>query len=252
MEFGHGPFWKDFLFMLAIGVAVTIIRSIYQSARKKSENEKEHNYVGNIRNRSDAEKYIGRLISTHEYRRNPKGQEGLTEKQKALYDTIKSIDNDHPGELISNKQITEKYQRSHGPLNLLPTDFCYNLVNVGPDFVAKFLMSVEKGMFRFVDFQWQAKDDHVDITWTPKGKDVPEELKGKFFSVGMYHKGEYSWNFSDLTSQFQHSPRYADSIKVDKEIKAQTKPSSCEQCGHTDFTFDGFEYSCVKCGWKTI
>jgi hypothetical protein len=106
-------------------------------------------------------------------------------------------------------------------------------------------MSVEKGMFRFVDFHWQAKDDQVNITWTPKGKDVPEELKGKLFSLGVYHEGKYSWNFSELTSQFQHS-HHAESIK------AQTKPSSCEQCGHADFTFDGFEYSCNNCGWKSL
>jgi predicted transcriptional regulator len=143
MEFGHGPFWKDFLFMLVIGVTITIIRSIYLKVRKKNENEKEHKYVGNIRNGSDTEQYIERLISSHEYRKTSKGQEDLTEKQKELYDTIKYIYNDHPSELISNKQITEKYQRRHGPLNLLPTDFCYNLINVGPDFEAKFLMSVD-------------------------------------------------------------------------------------------------------------
>ena len=96
-----------------------------------------------------------------------------------------------------NKQITEKYNR-HGALNLLPTDFCYNLVNVGSDFETKFLMRVGRGKFKFVDFHWQAKDRQEKITWTPKGKDLPKELKGKTFAVGIYHKGEYSWNFSEL------------------------------------------------------
>jgi len=91
-------------------------------------------------------------------------------------------------------------------LNLLPTDFCYNLVNVGPDFEAKFLMSNGRGKFKFVDFHWQAEDKQANIVWTPKGKDVPEELKGKSFSVGIYSKGEYSWNFSELDEQFPTSP----------------------------------------------
>lgn len=142
------------------------------------------------------QKYIERLITTHKDRRKPKGLEGLTDKQKTLYDTIKAIVNDNPNQLITNKQITEKYQITHGALSLRPTDFCYNLVNVGPDFETKFLMSTGRGQFEFVGFHWQAKDTR--ITWTPKGKDVPKELKGETFTVGIYRKGEYRWNFSEL------------------------------------------------------
>jgi hypothetical protein len=143
-------------------------------------------------------KYIERLITTHKDRRKPKGIEALTDKQKTLYDTIKAITEKNPKLPLTNKQITEKYQIRHGALSLLPTDFCYNLVNVGPDFETKFLIGSGRGEFEFVGFHWQAKDREEKIRWTPKGKDVPKELKGKTFTVGIYRKGEYSWNFSEL------------------------------------------------------
>jgi hypothetical protein len=148
------------------------------------------------------QKYIEGLITTHKDRTKPKGLEGLTDKQKTLYDTIKAIVNGNPNQLLSNKQITEKYKIRHGALNLLPTDFCYNLVNVGADFETKFLMRIGRGEFEFVGFHWQARDRQERITWTPKGKDVPKELKGQTFAVGIYHKGEYSWNFSELDEYF--------------------------------------------------
>jgi len=122
----------------------------------------------------------------------------LTDKQKTLHDAIKAIAKDNPNLLLTNKQITQKYQIRHGALTMLPTDFCYNLVNVGPDYETKFLIGIRRGEFEFVDFHWPAPDRPEKITWTPKGKDVPDDLKGETFTVGIYSKGEYSWNFSKL------------------------------------------------------
>ena len=121
MEFGHGPFWKDFLFMLVIGVTITIIRSIYQNSKRKHRNENKYSHGGTVRNRSvnkTVQIYIERLISTHEDRKKPKGPDGLTDKQKTLYYTIKAIVNENPSELLSNKQITKEYQLKHGSLEL--------------------------------------------------------------------------------------------------------------------------------------
>lgn len=158
---------------------------------------KEHRGMG-VSGINRTQRYIERLITTHKDRTKPKGLEGLTDNQKTLYDTIKAIVNDNPNQLLTNEQITEKYQIRHGALTLLPTDFCYNIVNWGLDSETKFLMKTGRGEFEFVGVYWQGKD--TKITWTPKGKDVPKELKakGEPFTVGIYRKSEYSWNFSEL------------------------------------------------------
>jgi len=142
--------------------------------------------------------YIERIRKTHKDRKRPKGPEGLTDKQRTFYDTIKAIVDVNRPQVLTNIQIKKEYQSRHGPLSLLPTDFCYNLVNVGADSETKFLISVERGKFELVDFHWPAEDSQVIITWIPKGKDVPQELRGKVFKIGKYYKGEYSWDFSEL------------------------------------------------------
>jgi hypothetical protein len=86
--------------------------------------------------------------------------------------------------------------------NMLPTDFCYNSVNRGPDFEAKFLLKQERGKFKFVGFDWPANDKPEDMEWTPRGRYVPEGLRGKTFIVGTYHKGVYSWNFHKELAPF--------------------------------------------------
>ena len=32
----------------------------------------------------------------------------------------------------------------------------------------------------------------------------------------------------------------------------QTPQFTCEECGKSEFEWDGFEYSCKNCGWKTL
>ena len=93
-------------------------------------------------------------------------------QQKNLYDTIKEIVNRNPNQDLTKNQISEKHKIRHGTLNLLPTDFCYNLVNVAPDFETKYLIRKERGIFKFVGFHWPAKDIQEIITWTPIGKDM--------------------------------------------------------------------------------
>jgi hypothetical protein len=71
-------------------------------------------------------------------------------------------------------------------------------VNNGPDFKTKFLIWIGRGTFKFVDFHWRSDDSEIIITWAPKGRSVPLELRGETFKVGKYYKGEYTWNFSEL------------------------------------------------------
>ena len=82
--------------------------------------------------------YIERLKRTHKYRRTPKGLEELTFKQKDFYNAIKNIVKKNRNDLLKNQQIREEYEMRYGELNFLATDFCYNLVNVGPDFRQSF------------------------------------------------------------------------------------------------------------------
>jgi len=36
------------------------------------------------------------------------------------------------------------------------------------------------------------------------------------------------------------------------EINVPIKPPTCAKCGSSDFSYDGFEYACNKCAWKTV
>lgn len=147
---------------------------------------------------NETQYYVQRLINTHKARIRPEGEEELTELQRDLYDTIQALVENNP-RILSRNEIEEEYNRIRGKnLNLLPTDFCYNLVNVGPDFETKFLIRVKRGRFEFVDFHWPAEDREVTITWAPRGRCVPEELRNNTFTVGIYHKGEYRWDFTEL------------------------------------------------------
>ena len=60
------------------------------------------------------------------------------------------------------------------------------------------MINIERGKFKFVDFHSKVENKRVIITWTPKGRNVPPELKGEIFEVGEYYKGKYLWNFSQL------------------------------------------------------
>jgi len=106
---------------------------------------------------NETQKYIERLITTHQQRTKPEGLKGLSDIQKIFYDTIKTIAQNNQNKLLTN-QIREEYKSRHGTLNLLPTDFCYNLVNIAPDFKTKFLIRTDRRTFNFVDFFWLSDD----------------------------------------------------------------------------------------------
>lgn len=147
----------------------------------------------------DAKLYIMRLIETHEHRIRPQGVNFLSDKQREFYKVIENMARNSSDKTIFRDDIVNAYERKFGiEPNWLPTDFCYNLVNRGPDFETKFLLIQDRGKFKFVGFDWTGDDRRVDIKWTPKGKDVPLELRGRTFTVGTYHNGIYSWNFKDL------------------------------------------------------
>jgi len=111
-------------------------------------------------------------------------------------DVIKDIAESSGKRVVLRKNIQLKYKRRFNTeLNLLPTDFGYNSVNVGPDFEIKFLLKINKGEFEFVGFTWPASDRQLEIEWSPTGRDVPEDLKEKTFIVGIYHNGTYFWDF---------------------------------------------------------
>jgi hypothetical protein len=142
--------------------------------------------------------YVDRLIKTHEQRIYPKGIIDLTDEQRNLYEVIESVVRKTNSNIVFRVDILSTYTKRFGSaLKLLPTDFCYNLVNQGPDFETKFLLAKGVGEFEFVGFDWQSDDAH-DIKWIPRGRYVPEELKGKTFKVGTYRDGRYVWDFSEL------------------------------------------------------
>lgn len=140
--------------------------------------------------------YIMGLIETHENRSRPKGRNSLTDAQTKLYEVIEGVARNSRDNIVFRDDIVSAYNRRFGTApNMLPTDFCYNSVNRGPDFEAKYLVKQERGKFKCVGFDWPAVDKPENIEWEPKGRDVPEGLRGKTFIVGTYHKGIYSWNF---------------------------------------------------------
>ena len=151
----------------------------------------------------DARLYIMRLIETHEHRIRPKGGNFLSDKQREFYEVIENMARNSSDKTIFRNDIVNAYRREFGiEPNWLPTDFCYNLVNRGPDFETKFLLMQDRGKFKFVGFDWTGDDRRVDIKWTPKGRDVPLELLGGNFTVGTYHNGIYSWNFHRDLAQY--------------------------------------------------
>jgi len=92
--------------------------------------------------------------------------------------------------MLRYRDIKSKYKGG-----LLPSDFCYNLVNIAPDSEVKFLRYHERGMYEFVNFNWNTADN-IKITWSPNGSD---ELRNRTFAVGHYRKDWYEWDFNELT-----------------------------------------------------
>ena len=130
-----------------------------------------------------------RLINTHKNRIIPKNEHHLTAAQKNIFNAIKGIVQTSGNPVLRYRDIKSKYKGG-----LLPTDFCYNLVNIAPDFEVKFLFFLNRGTYKFVDFNWDAADN-INITWSPNGS---EELNNRTFTVGHYRNGKYEWYFKEL------------------------------------------------------
>ncbi|MBU4582663.1 MAG: hypothetical protein KKH02_09690 [Proteobacteria bacterium] len=148
----------------------------------------------------DVKKYVRRLIDGHKSRIAPMGKDYLTQSQNYVYEVVKYVFEKTGENNISGKEVKKQYRRKYGrDMQLLLSDFCYNLVNVGPDFKAKFLFYTRRSEFEYVDFS-VSSDKHVPIIWNPKGKNVPPQLSGRQFCVGQYYHGTYNWDFSELSA----------------------------------------------------
>lgn len=155
---------------------------------------------GTCMNGNELKDYVQRLIDGHEKRTAPKGKDDLTQAQIDIYEIVKDVykapDNENKNNFLES--VKDKYFQKRGrPMQLLLSDFCYNLVNVGPDFEAKYLFHTGRGNYEFVDFFADTKSPE-QIIWKPKGKNVPKQLAGKQFRVGQYYRGAYKWNFVEL------------------------------------------------------
>lgn len=141
---------------------------------------------GNIMSTKDI---CQRLINAHKNRIIPKNEHHLTAAQKNIFNAIKGIVQTSGNPILRYRDIKSKYKGG-----LLPTDFCYNLVNIAPDFEVKFLCFLNRGTYEFVDFNWDTADN-INITWSPNGS---EELNNRTFTVGHYRNGKYEWYFKEL------------------------------------------------------
>jgi len=130
------------------------------------------------------------LIDTHKDRMKSKGESFLTPAQRDIYQAIADLVRTKESSRLRYRDIKSKYKGG-----LLPSDFCYDLVNKGPDFEVKFLRYRDRGIYEFVGFNWETADD-VNIRWTPKSSD---EFKNRTFTVGHYRKNRYEWDFNALT-----------------------------------------------------
>jgi hypothetical protein len=130
-----------------------------------------------------------RLIDTHKDRIKPKGEFYLTPAQRDIFQTVTDLVRKSRNPILRYRDIKSKYKGG-----LLPSDFCYNLVNIGPDFEIKFLRYLERGIYEFVNFNWETTEN-IKITWSPNGSD---ELRIRPFTVGYYRMDRYEWDFNEL------------------------------------------------------
>ena len=130
-----------------------------------------------------------KLIDTHKDRIKSKAESYFTPAQKEIFQAVADLVRTNGSTRLRYRDIKSKYKGG-----LLPSDFCYNLVNIGPDFEAKFLLYHARGIYEFVNFNWEAANS-IQITWSPKGSD---EFKNRTFTVGYYRKGKYEWDFKEL------------------------------------------------------
>jgi len=130
-----------------------------------------------------------RLIDTHQDRFVPKGEAFLTPAQRNIFQAVSDFVRISRSPILRYADIKSKYK---GGLQL--SDFCYNLVNIGPDFEVKFLRSLDRGRYEFVNFNWDTAEN-IKITWLPKSSD---ELRKQPFTVGHYRMNRYEWDFKEL------------------------------------------------------
>ena len=203
--------------------------------------------------RMKIEEYI-ESIEEHKKRIASKGYEDLTEEGKKLYEATKGITVGSGERILTRKNIGEKYkEKYHGDMQILPSDYCYNKVNKGPDYESKFLLSLERGKYKFVDFNW-LNDRQEIITWRIKGVEKP-------FKVGFYQKGRYAWDFTELEEYLRSLEKNTTQIltertivcpKCDREIREDsnfctycgTEITICPSCGKANSRNGQFCYNC--------
>lgn len=130
-----------------------------------------------------------RFIDTHKNRESPKGESDCTPAQKMIFQTVTALVHKNKSSILKYSDMKEKYKGG-----LLPSDFCYNIVNIDPDFEVKFLRYLSRGLYEFVGCNWDTADS-IKITWSPTG---PVALKKQTFHVGYYRNGKYKWDFTEL------------------------------------------------------
>ena len=118
-----------------------------------------------------AKEICQQLIDTHEGRVTPKGESYLTPAQRNIFQAVTNLVRTNRNPIMRYRDIKSKYKGG-----LLPTDFCYNIVNVAPDFEVKFLRYLERGIYEFVNFHWDYAEN-IKITWSPNGS---EDLKAEY------------------------------------------------------------------------
>jgi hypothetical protein len=134
-------------------------------------------------------KICQKLIETHKDRVTPKDESYLTQAQRNIFQAVTDLVRTSRSPILRYRDIKNKYKGG-----LLPSDFCYNLVNIGQDHEVKFLRYLGRGMYEFVNFNWGTAGN-IEITWSPTGSD---DLKGRTFKVGYYRNGNYEWDFTEL------------------------------------------------------
>jgi len=139
--------------------------------------------IGELKNRTESGRYTN-----------------LTSKQKKFYDCLKNLFIEIQKSKLKRNYIKERClpQVDIDNRETFISDFCYNKVNL-EDNKNKFLLSPEKGFFRFVDFNWNI-NELVEMTWYIKA------FK-KSFKVGTYKNRVFDWNFKELEDYIHSNDR---------------------------------------------
>lgn len=143
------------------------------------------------------QKYLDR-IAVLSARKTAGSYNHLTPNQKYLFNVIERLSQSTDNQRLERREI----QYACGPTfdfnnrgNLI-TDFCYNKVNL-EDSENKFLVSLGRGAFHFVGFDWM-NHEAQQITW--KVADLREK-----FTVGTYREGKFFWQFDTLLQRLMPS-----------------------------------------------